>query len=276
MAQNDETVCVYSTQHEDGSSSYRIYSPQSSFWHTSGGIVSYRGKIMLLTTSQALGYRGNNYAVIRSDIPLVNHDDENDEEIEARERQGSVSDAEEDDGSRSDSSGDLSSLAGSDTLFPSELPAMRSQELIDRRKAILRVDKLDYSLFEVRALNSAQISSAVPLDDLDKIVVHREEEMHVTTVTPSGGRIHGSRRPGLWVIRLPGSNEDLQVYAARFAGTMGLGYPGSWVWDTKTQKLLGHIIIVGHFVDSEIALIMPAKDVFEHARAELDSRHEID
>lgn len=236
---------------------------------------------MLLTTSQALGYRGGRYEIVSSDIAQDNQDDEDDEETEARERRGSMSDTEhvrygEDDGSESDNSDGPASPIARDPIFPSELPVMRSQELIGRGKVIVRVDKLDYALIEVRGLNATQISSTTPLDDLDKIVIHRDEPMDVAVVTPSGGYICGSRRRSIWVVRLPDSNEDLQVYAATFAGSLDHGCAGSWVWDTRTHNLLGHVITVGFFAGSEIALIMPAKDVFEHARAELDSRYEID
>ncbi|KAL6910200.1 hypothetical protein GGI43DRAFT_3593 [Trichoderma evansii] len=276
MAQNDQTVYVYSTQHEDGSCCYKLELNHTSIWHTSGGVVSYRGKHMLLTSSQVLGYRGDDYEIVHWDIAQDNHDDEDGEEAEARERQGSVSDAGEDDGSESGSSYGPVLPVTSDPIFPSEPPVMRSQELIGRGNAIVRMDKLDYALIEVRGLNSIQTSSAVSLNDWDKIVVHRDESMQVTAVTPSGGYIRGTRSPGLCAVRLPGSSEYLQVYEVSFAGSLGPGHSGSWVWDTGIHNLLGHVITVRFSGGSEIALIMPAKDVFEHARAELDSRYEID
>jgi hypothetical protein len=61
-----------------------------------------------------------------------------------------------------------------------------------------------------------------------------------------------------------------------FGGQLGLGYAGSWVLDVKTKKLLGHIITVGFFKGSEVALIVPAKDVFENACKTLDPSHEVD
>lgn len=232
---------------------------------------------MLLTTSHALGYHGDVFKVVSSDIARDSQDDEDGKKIEGGERKGSASDAGEDDGSESNSLDGRASPVTSDPIFPTELLVMRSQVLIGRGKAIVQVGKLDYALIELGGLDSTKKFAATPtpLEDWRKIVVHRDEPMQVKAETPSGGYIFGSRRPSLWKVRLPGSNEDLQVYAARFAASLEPGCTGSWVLDAESDNLLGHIITVGFFGGSEIALIMPAKDVFEHARDELDSRYEI-
>jgi hypothetical protein len=107
-------------------------------------------------------------------------------------------------------------------------------------------------------------------------VAHGEESLKVTTVTPSGGRIQGTRMPSLWKVRLPGKNENLQVYAARFGRSLDPGYTGSWVWDERAHQVLGHIISVRFFEGSEVALIVPSIKVFEDARGEIDLLSQVD
>ncbi|PNP38938.1 hypothetical protein TGAMA5MH_09162 [Trichoderma gamsii] len=155
-------------------------------------------------------------------------EDKDDEGIEVEERRRSVSDSEENDESETESSGDSASSMASD-------------------------DK-----------NSTQISSATPPDDQGKRAAHHDGPMHVTAITPSGGHIQGTRRPDHWSVQLNGSGRYLLVYAARFAGSLGPDYTTSWVRDAS-NNILGHIISVGFFKGSEIALILPAAEVFEHA-----------
>lgn len=159
-------------------------------------------------------------------------DDDEDEEgedgegIEAKERRRSILDTEDDDEPESSSSNDsASSMASDDKTF-------------------------------------TQTSSAIPLDNEGKCVAHRDNPMHVTAITPNGGHIQGTLRPRFWEVRLHGSDRDFRVHAARFAESLGPNSAMTWVRDAS-NNILGHIISVGFFKGSEIALIMPAKEVFE-------------
>lgn len=272
MAGDDNVFEVFSTQYKDGLSGYKVSSNQPSPWHSSGGMVSYKGKYMLLTTSKPIARPGDKYKIRRSDIARDYHED--DEEIKGGKRQVSVPNA--DNGSKSNSSDGPAFLVASDSLLPSPLPVMGSQKLIGSGKVIVRVSQLDYALIEMAGLNCTEISSVIALDDGNKVVRHRNKRMQVKAVTPSGGYIQGTRMPKLWTVRLPSSNEDLQVYAARFGGSLGPGFTGSWVLDVKSNKLLGHIITIGFYKGSEVALIVPAMNVFKHACNELDPPKEND
>lgn len=110
-----------------------------------------------------------------------------------------------------------------------------------------------------------QASSAKPLDNEGKRARHHDNSMHVIAITPSGGHIQGTLRPSFWTVRLHVSDrndQNVPVRAARFADPLGPSSAMSSVRDAS-NNILGHIISVGFFKGSEIALIMPAKEVSE-------------
>lgn len=106
------------------------------------------------------------------------------------------------------------------------------------------------------------------------LVAHHDNPIHVGTITFRDGLVSGKLRPSFWVIRLPGSTDHFEMYAARFAESLGPGYVNRCVWDERNINL-GKIVHLGLFRGSEIALIEPATNIFGHASKESNPDEEI-
>lgn len=292
MAWASETVSVFSAQHEEASDCCRLIShsssgsEQSTRIATAGGAVSYQGKYMLLTVNHFLkesqpvesGEREAEASQI-SDCEITgDYDDDDDDDDDAdtifveTTRRGSVSDASESKGSEygtSDSPFSIPEDNKTTWSSPEIQPLSLDGPSTNEGKAILCQEELDYAFIELNADSplSAVLENAIPLDDLDKIEHHPRCAI-VKTATPNGGTVHGVLSEDTLTVRLPHSNEFVEVYTARFPGSLGPGDCGSWVRDETTGRLFGHVF-AGN-ISNGLTAIMPAKLVFEHARAQLD------
>ncbi|KAM0257329.1 hypothetical protein ACHAQJ_004416 [Trichoderma viride] len=289
-------VSVYATRHEDGSTCCELNSISSSSAEqtfvvaVAGGVVTYRGKNMLLCANHFLrapprvdpqAQRAEASPTSDSDDSENNWDefDEEDEDEDEdgdennndetgldsieRTRQGSVSDAEESEGCGSDDSDDPASPAAF-----LRIPApMRARQLVGEGKPVLNGNAFDYGLLEVESDSSALLplfENAIPLDDLDQIEP-LPRNCKVMVVTPKRGLVYGELSDDTTILKTPWSKLNM-VYEADFRGATGPGDSGSWVRDAKTGRLFGHIV-GGAF---GATWIMPANLVFPDARARFD------
>ncbi|KAL7912595.1 hypothetical protein GGI35DRAFT_440665 [Trichoderma velutinum] len=258
---------------------------------TAGGVVSYLGKHMLLSISHflrdspSLELPAHKFEASQiSDCEITglgdfddDDDDETDTEFVETVRQGSVSDVDESKDSEMEDSYTPTSASESDRIsqrrpsIPPQEPSSPEGRLIGKGNPVLCKEELDYALFEV-VMNSPSeslLNDAISLTDLDKIE-SGPRKAAVRTVASNGRVVHGLVSEDTLTVRLPHSKEFIEVYTARFFGSLGPGDCGSWVRDKATGRLFGHVF-AGN-LSNGLTAIMPAKLVFENARALLDQQ----
>ncbi|KAL6812786.1 hypothetical protein V8C40DRAFT_257178, partial [Trichoderma camerunense] len=204
-------------------------------------------------------------------------DDETDTEFVETVRQGSVSDVDESKDSEMDDSYTPTSASESDrnsqrrlSISPQE-PSSPEGRLIGKGKPVICSEELDYALFELDVNSPSQslLKNAISLTDVDKIE-SGPRNTAVKTVASNGRVVHGLMSEDTLPVRLPHSKEFTEVYTARFFGSLGPGDCGGWVRDKVTGRLFGHVF-AGN-LSNGLTAIMPAKLVFENARALLDQQ----
>ncbi|KAL6810440.1 hypothetical protein J3E69DRAFT_175516 [Trichoderma sp. SZMC 28015] len=258
---------------------------------TAGGVVSYMNKHMLLSISHflknspSIELPAHKFEASQiSDCEITglgdfddDDDDETDTEFVETVRQGSVSDVDESKDSEMDDAYTPTSASESDrnsqrrlSISPQE-PSSPEGRLIGKGKPVVCSEELDYALFELDVNSSSQslLKNAISLTDLDKIE-SGPRNTAVKTVASNGRVVHGLMSEDTLPVRLPHSKEFTEVYTARFFGSLGPGDCGGWVRDRATGRLFGHVF-AGN-LSNGLTAIMPAKLVFEHARAQLDQR----
>ncbi|EHK24295.1 uncharacterized protein TRIVIDRAFT_198914 [Trichoderma virens Gv29-8] len=260
MAWVDEEISVFLAKHEFGSECYRFtrhssldskQQPQSG---AAGGAIIFNGKVMLLGSDNFLRApkERESELLLLKDCSNDNENDESDSDNYER------NDGDDNDDTairlfksmRSQERRRKSSKAVDQLYARGELRGL----LIGKTKPVLRDHRLWYALFEMDLVSCSDslYNDAIPLDDLSRIEPGARET-DVMTVTPNGGVVYG------------------QLYAAEFANPIIFGDGGCWVRDRTTGRLFGHII--GQCSNlSANTLIMPAKDVFEHALTKLQER----
>ncbi|KAK4068025.1 transcriptional regulator family: Fungal Specific TF [Trichoderma harzianum] len=258
---------------------------------TAGGVVSYMNKHMLLSISHflkdspSIELPAHKFEASQiSDCEITglgdfddDDDDETDTEFVETVRQGSVSDVDESKDSEMDDSYTPTSASESDrnsqrrlSISPQE-PSSPEGRLIGKGNPVVCSEELDYALFEldVNSLSQSSLKNAISLTDLDKIE-SGPRNTAVKTVASNGRVVHGLMSEDTLPVRLPHSREFTEAYTARFFGSLGPGDCGGWVRDKVTGRLFGHVF-AGN-LSNGLTAIMPAKLVFEHARAQLDQR----
>ncbi|KKP05151.1 hypothetical protein THAR02_02746 [Trichoderma harzianum] len=266
--------------------------PSSIRTATAGGVVSYMNKHMLLSISHFLrdspsielpAHKFEASQISDCEITgLGDFDDDDDDETDTdfveTVRQGSVSDVDESkDSDMDDSYTPTSAPSESDrssqrrlSISPQE-PSSPEGRLIGKGNPVVCSEELDYALFEVDMSSPSEslINNAISLTDLDKIE-SGPRNTAVKTVASNGRVVHGLMSEDTLPVRLPHSKEFTEVYTARFFGSLGPGDCGGWVRDKDTGRLFGHVF-AGN-LSNGLTAIMPAKFVFEHARALLDQQ----
>ncbi|QYT01593.1 hypothetical protein H0G86_008624 [Trichoderma simmonsii] len=258
---------------------------------TAGGVVSYMNKHMLLSISHflrdspSIELPAHKFEASQiSDCEITglgdfddDDDDETDTEFVETVRQGSVSDVDESKDSEMDDSYTPTSASESDrnsqrrlSISPQE-PSSPEGRLIGKGNPVVCSEELDYALFEVdmKSPSGSLLNNAISLTDLDKIE-SGPRNTAVKTVSSNGRVVHGLMSEDTLPVRLPHSKEFTEVYTARFFGSLGPGDCGGWVRDKVTGRLFGHVF-AGN-LSNGLTAIMPAKLVFEHARALLDQQ----
>lgn len=258
---------------------------------TAGGVVSYMNKHMLLSISHFLkdsptielpAHKFEASQISDCEITGLgdfedDDDDETDTEFVETVRQGSVSDVDESKDSEMDDAYTPTSASESDrnsqrrlSISPQE-PSSPEGRLIGKGKPVVCSEELDYALFELDVNSPSQslLKNAISLTDLDKIEPGPRNTA-VKTVASNGRVVHGLMSEDTLPVRLPHSKEFTEVYTARFFGSLGPGDCGGWVRDKVTGRLFGHVF-AGN-LSNGLTAIMPAKLVFEHARALLDQQ----
>ncbi|KAJ4859261.1 la domain-containing protein [Trichoderma breve] len=258
---------------------------------TAGGVVSYMGKHMLLSISHFLrdspsielpAHKFEASQISDCEITgLGDFDDDDDDETDTdfveTVRQGSVSDVDESKDSEMDDSYTPTSASESDRNSQRRLsislqePSSPEGRLIGKGKPVVCSEELDYAFFEVDMSSPSEspLNNAISLTDLDKIE-SGPRNTAVKTVASNGRVVHGLMSEDTLPVRLPHSKGFTEVYTARFFGSLGPGDCGGWVRDKVTGRLFGHVF-AGN-LSNGLTAIMPAKLVFEHARAQLDQR----
>ncbi|PNP54568.1 hypothetical protein THARTR1_05125 [Trichoderma harzianum] len=258
---------------------------------TAGGVVSYMNKHMLLSVSHFLrdspsvelpAHKFEASQISDCEITgLGDFDDDDDDETDTdfveTVRQGSISDVDESKESEMDDSYTPTSASESDrnsqrrlSMSPQE-PSSPEGRLIGKGNPVVCSEELDYALFEVNTNSPSEslLNNAISLTDLDKIE-SGPRKAAVRTVASNGRVVHGLMSEDTLTVRLPHSKEFIEIYTARFYGSLGPGDCGSWVKDKITGRLFGHVF-AGN-LSNGLTAIMPAKLVFKHARALLDQQ----
>ncbi|KAK4065977.1 transcriptional regulator family: Fungal Specific TF [Trichoderma aggressivum f. europaeum] len=258
---------------------------------TAGGVVSHMGKHMLLSISHFLrdspsiespAHKFEASQISDCEITgLGDFDDDDDDDTDTdfveTVRQGSVSDVDESKDSEMDDSYPPTSASESDrnsqrrlSISPQE-PSSPEGRLIGKGNPVICSEEFDYALFEVdmNSPSESLLDKAISLTDLDKIE-SGPRNTAVKTVASNGRVVHGLMSEDTLPVRLPHSKEFTEVYTAIFFGSLGPGDCGGWVRDKATGRLFGHVF-AGN-LSNGLTAIMPAKLVFEHARAQLDEQ----
>ncbi|KAF4463114.1 nicotinamide N-methyltransferase [Fusarium albosuccineum] len=274
---------------------------------TAGGVITYRGRPMLLTVNHFLEptptiatpffastSEGGEDSDDECEITGLSDFDEEDEDrfIEITS-QGSITpefETSDVDGSRSDnyegsilSSGStidlhnttalqerLGRLQQNQTGIP--LNGSSKQQCTRVGKVILRSKDLDYSLVEINhplASIEGLENSTIELSDVSRIEPGCRDAA-VRATTPDGGILGGALSGTPSYVRLPQSRMYVEVYLARFNRPLVPGDCGSWVRDAVTGRLFGHVFAGSP--TSGLTMIMPACHVFENARYFLESQ----
>ncbi|KIW73427.1 hypothetical protein PV04_01548 [Phialophora macrospora] len=144
--------------------------------------------------------------------------------------------------------------AGSSLGFPTDANVIRSAEL-------------DYALLQ--AEDSAPLlshirSAGMTLRRTHIIENDPNDNAEVVSLTASGSLMTGTLDGTPSFTKLPNSRSFQEVYTAQFDGPLAEGDCGSWVLDAETGGLYGHIIAGSE--SQGIAHIVPARDVFDHAK----------
>ncbi|KAG4431414.1 hypothetical protein IFR05_013106 [Cadophora sp. M221] len=128
---------------------------------------------------------------------------------------------------------------------------------------------LDYALVELRpglhnlnevARNVGQYGFTIYPR---RIVMGRPQETKVLAVTGSAGVLEGTLSGTPTYRNQPGSTKFREMWTVRLVGQLNKGDCGSWVVDSVTGDLLGHIIAGSP--KSGVAYILPAQQIFDDA-----------
>ncbi|KAI9147053.1 hypothetical protein HJFPF1_13084 [Paramyrothecium foliicola] len=129
-------------------------------------------------------------------------------------------------------------------------------------EVIISSRTLDYSLIRLHP-EATQFKDEVPvmLDHKLSFVGTMAQETQIFVRTTSSGLITGLLSGSSICSRLPHSLVFQEVFKAVLEKPLAAGDCGSWVWDRRSRKLLGHI--VAGATESAVALIVPARGVFK-------------
>jgi peptide-N4-(N-acetyl-beta-glucosaminyl)asparagine amidase len=127
---------------------------------------------------------------------------------------------------------------------------------------------LDYGLFEVEKPDLTAIRKFMqegnPENEVtypDCVATGRPKDVEVIAVTGSAGRLGGRLCGTPTYMRLAQSKSFQEVWTVRLNGRLAKGDCGSWIFDSKTGELYGHI--VAGSPDTGVAYIIPANQVFK-------------
>ncbi|KAL7821248.1 hypothetical protein V8C44DRAFT_313983 [Trichoderma aethiopicum] len=142
--------------------------------------------------------------------------------------------------------------------------------LDDPVMATLRTPELQYALFLMNptSVHCRIARNFISIDD-DNQIEPGPRTTTVKAVTPTSGIVEGTLWPTTWIVRLPETKDCVEVFLVNFP-SLRPADRGSFVTDERTGRLFGHII--HYYAPSQMALVMPAKLVAEHARRVLDQQ----
>lgn len=138
-------------------------------------------------------------------------------------------------------------------------------------KCILFSRSLDYCLVELEASVAyrASTTSKQPILELNQF---DKDMSNVWTETPRGesislwtascGEVTGTLARYSSYCRLPRTQEFQEVFTAKVNKALSPGDCGSWVYESQTRKLVGHVVAAS--LDNTIITIMPARNVLRH------------
>jgi peptide-N4-(N-acetyl-beta-glucosaminyl)asparagine amidase len=133
---------------------------------------------------------------------------------------------------------------------------------------------LDYGLFEVEKPDLAALRRFMqegnPENEVtypDRVATGRPEDVEVIAATGSAGRLSGRLCGTPTYMRVAQSKSFQEVWTVRLNGRLAKGDCGSWVSDSRTGELYGHI--VAGSPDTGVAYVIPANQVFKDIRRRL-------
>ncbi|KAL2670160.1 hypothetical protein Neosp_015041 [[Neocosmospora] mangrovei] len=275
---------------------------------TAGGVITYRGKPMLLTVNHFLeptqtiatpsffsvSEEGEGSEDECEITGLSDFDDFDEDRLIEITSEGSITpefETSDVDSSRSGnnkvsapSSGSTTDVQNNTMVLQERLEHIEQnqasipldgasrQQFTRAGKVIVRSKELDYSLVEIdHPLTS--------IDDLEDSTIELGEvsriepccrDAAVKATTPDGGIVGGALSGTPSYVRLPQSRAYVEVFFARFNRPFVPGDCGSWVRDALTGRLFGHVFAGSP--TSGLTMIMPACRVFEDAQNILESQ----
>ncbi|KAJ4152278.1 hypothetical protein NW754_004073 [Fusarium falciforme] len=275
---------------------------------TAGGVITYRGRPMLLTVNHFLEPTQTIATVsfVSSSeededsgdeceiTGLSDFDDEDEDRLIEITSQGSITpefETSDVDSSRSGnnegsvpSSGSTTDVQNNTIVLQERLERLgqsqaskpldgaSKQQFTRAGKVILRSKELDYSLVEIdhhlTSIDDLE-NNTIELSDVSRIEPCCRDAA-VKATTPDGGIVGGALSGTPSYVRLPQSRMYVEVYFARFNRPFVPGDCGSWVRDAVTGRLFGHVFAGSP--TSGLTMIMPASCVFENARELLESQ----
>ncbi|KAK8044206.1 hypothetical protein PG993_004230 [Apiospora rasikravindrae] len=129
---------------------------------------------------------------------------------------------------------------------------------------------LDYCVFSMEISSHSQQprpNTRIDLEDLDASLEHRPRETQVSVFTKRAGDIRGAMKAHSSYCRFPSATNFQEVFTAKLDRPLVAGDCGSWVFDTQTGKLFGHVVAAS--MGNTVITIMPASDVFRSILAQL-------
>ncbi|KAK8108318.1 uncharacterized protein PG998_010331 [Apiospora kogelbergensis] len=102
---------------------------------------------------------------------------------------------------------------------------------------------------------------------LDVSLEDRPLATEISVLKERDGEIRGYMKPFSYYCRFPSTSDFQEVFVAQLNSPLVTGDCGSWVYNTQTNKLFGHVVAAS--VNNTVITIMPATHVFMDISAQL-------
>ncbi|KAK7999377.1 hypothetical protein PG990_011977 [Apiospora arundinis] len=132
---------------------------------------------------------------------------------------------------------------------------------------------LDYCVFSIELGLGSQPrpNTKINLRDLKASLEYEPRETQISIFSERAGEIRGTMKAFSSYCRFPSATNFQEVFTAKLDMPLIAGDCGSWVYDTQTNKLFGHVVAAS--VGATVITIMPARDVFGDISARFTPRH---
>ncbi|KAK8850903.1 PNG1-protein with de-N-glycosylation function (N-glycanase) [Apiospora arundinis] len=130
---------------------------------------------------------------------------------------------------------------------------------------------LDYCVFSIEFSHRPQPRENIRIDlgDLNASLEYGPRETKISVFNERAGEIRGTMKAFSSYCRFPSASDFQEVFIAQLDRPLVAGDCGSWVYDSQTNKLFGHVVAAS--VENTVITIMPARDVFKDILARFTS-----